>query len=787
MLRNYIKITSRNLLKNKLFSLINIFGLALGMSCSLLIWLWIQNEKSIDKFHANDAHLYAVVERQFYDGKVEAGYFTPAQLPEALKTTFPEVKFATGMSAAGLNTFEANNKVLKQSGAYGSPDFFSVFSYQLIKGQPETAIKNPGDIIISRKMAENFFGTPEAAMGQVIRFNNKRDFNISAIFENLPPNSSMNFDYILHWEIFMEETSWAKNWKANGPATYIVLRSDANPIEFELKIKEFLDPYLDQKNFVIRLSLQKYSDIYLNSNFKNGENTGGRIQYVRLFTIVAALVLLIACINFMNLTTANSIKRGKEIGVRKVIGARQSGLIRQFMGEALSIVALSFLVSLMIVSLLLPMFNTLTQKQIELPFDQYSFWVGMLFLIILTGILSGSYPALYLSSFKPVTVLKGIPRFSNSALWFRKTLVVFQFTLSTILIIGTIVIARQVDYIHSANLGYDWANLIMVPLEGDLKSKYDLFKKQLTTLSGIELVSSMSDPPTNIFNRTGAVNWEGKDANSKPHFTQIPVGLDFAKTMGVQMLQGRDFSDGDSSDSVSYILNEAALQIVGFEDPIGKPFRFWGKQGKIVGIIKDFHINSLHHAITPTLLHLEEKQRSGWALIRTAPGQTKEVLASVEVLHKKLNPQFPFTFQFLDEEYKKLYGNEQVVQTLSNTFAFLAIFISCIGLLGLAMFTAEQRNKEIGIRKVLGASMASLFGLLSKELFILIAISLMIASPLAWYLMENWLQAYAYHIGIGWWIFLLAGTLTVAIALIPLGIQTFKVLVVNPISSLRSD
>jgi ABC-type antimicrobial peptide transport system permease subunit len=527
--------------------------------------------------------------------------------------------------------------------------------------------------------------------------------------------------------------------------------------------------------------------MYLHSNFKNGEITGGRIQYVTLFSHVAVFILLIASINFMNLTTARSIKRGKEIGVRKVIGALRSALIRQFIGEAFVLATLSFLVGLLMVALVLPAFNTLTQKQIELPTDHFSFWTATVLLIIFTGILSGSYPALYLSSFNPVTVLKGTLKFSRGALGFRKTLVVFQFTLSIMLIIGTIVISRQLDYLQAANLGYDRENLIFIPLEGDLELKYSLFKKQVITQPGIRSVSRMSEPPTNIFNGTAAINWEGKDPNSKPHFTQVSVGFDFANTMNVQIVQGRDFSDQHASDSIGYILNETALKMVGYNDPIGKPFTFRRKKGTIIGIIKDFHVSSLHHALGPMILHLAENSHSGWIVVRTELGKTKDAMERLEGICKKINPKVPFTYKFLDEEYKKLYEGEQTVETLSNIFAFLAIFISCMGLLGLAMFTVEQRNKEIGIRKILGASITSLFGLLSKDLFFLIAISLFIASPLAWYIMDDWLQGYAYHIGIGWWMFLSAGTLTVVIALIPLSIQTLKAVMANPVKSLRSE
>jgi putative ABC transport system permease protein len=787
MIKNYIKTACRNLLKNKTFSLLNILGLALGMACSLVIWLWVQDERSIDKFHVHDENLYAILQRQYHDGLVNASHNTPGLLADELKLVFPEVRYATGGAWEELHTFEGNNKVLKELGSYGSPDFFSVFSYSLLEGQPETAVKLPNSIALSRKMAEAFFGSPKAAMGQTLRFENRKDLTVTAVFENISSHSSRKFDYILNWEVFLEQHIWARDWGNNGPSTYIVLKPGSDVKAFERKIKEFLDGYYKDENFIRRLALQKYSEIYLHSNFKNGEIAGGRIQYVRLFTIVAVFVLLIACINFMNLTTARSIKRAKEIGVRKVIGALRSGLIRQFVGEALLIVTIAFVFALLMVALVLPVFNIITQKQILLPLDQVSFWNAMILLTVVTGLISGSYPALYLSSFSPVNAFKGALKFSTGALWFRKGLVVFQFSLSMLLIIGTIVISRQVNYIQAVNLGYDRENFIFIPLEGDLSNKFEVFKTELLSQPGIKLMSRMSEPPTNIQNGTGGVVWEGKDPNSKLQFTQAAVGYDFVKTMNIQMKEGRDFSQLYASDSSGYLLNEAALKIIGYQDPIGKPITFWGEKGTIIGIMKNFHFTSLHSEIEPMILRLEENPTSRWALVRTAPGKTKEALAGIEAVYKKLNPQFPFTYQFSDEEYQKLYGNEQVVETLSNAFAGLAIFISCLGLLGLAMFTAEQRTKEIGIRKILGASIASLFGLLSKELFVLIAIALLIASPLAWYLMQGWLQEFAYHIGIGWWMFLFAGGVTIIIALLTVSVQTIRALLINPVKSLRAE
>ncbi len=787
MIRSYFITAWRNLIRNKTFSLINVLGLTLGLTSSLLIFLWVNDERSKDTFHKNDDRLYTVYERQYHDGQIDAGYYTPGLLAGELKATLPEVEYAASMAWNELNTFEANDKILKEDGSYAGVDFFNIFSYPLLQGDASTALKSSVDIAISRKMAEDFFGSVEEALGKSIRYQNRKDLRVSAVFENISSNSSAKFDYLINWETFLEDNSWAKEWGNNGPAVYLVLRNGSDVAEFRKKIKSFIERFNKEENFRIELDVQRYSDQYLHSNFKNGEFAGGRIQYVRLFSVVAVFILLIACINFMNLTTARSVKPAKEIGIRKVVGAFRSALIRQFMGEALWIVTISFLCALLLVALLLPAFNSVVQKQISLPFHDTSFWLGLALLTLLTGFISGSYPALYLSSFNPVRVFKGTLKFSSSALWFRQGLVVFQFVLSIVLIIGTIVISKQVNYVQSINLGYDRENLIYVPLEGNLPMKYNFFKEQLLTMGGIQTVSRITQSPTSITNGTGGVEWEGKDPSSMLQFTQVAVGYDFASTMRVEMLQGREFSNTFVSDSVGYIVNETALKLFNYKDPIGMPLTFWQKKGTIVGVIKDFHFNSLHHAINPLVIRLGEDMNYGWALIRTEPGKTKEALASLEKLCTTLNPQFPFTYQFSDEEYQKMYQSEQIVSKLSNGFAFLAVFISCLGLLGLTMFTAEQRTKEIGIRKILGASMVSLFNLLSREIFLMVAIALLIASPLAWYAMDGWLSDYAYRTEIAWWIFLIAGSLAILIALVTVSFQTIKAMLINPANSLRSE
>ena len=789
MLKNYLKIALRNFWKNKSFSFINVFGLALGMACSLLIMLWVQDEKAVDGFFKDTNRLFSIYERQYYDNKIQAFHGSPGVLPDEIKKVIPEIQYASGMAWNEKNTFQVGNKIMKEEGNHAGEDFFKIFSYPLLEGNAETALNTPASIAISRKMANDFFGSPEAAIGKTIRYENRHDFKVTAVFENIQRHSSRKFDFLINWHSFLERNSWAKEWGNNGPATLIKLRASANPFAVEKKITKFLDNYNKEQSaaFRIELGIQRYDDLYLHSNFKNGKIAGGRIEYVRLFSIVAVFILLIACINFMNLTTARSVKRAREIGIRKVVGAVRASLRAQFLGEAMLLSFFAIIISLGLVALALPSFNSITGKEISLPVDKTLFWLSLIVLALVTGLISGSYPAIFLSSLNAIRVLKGTLKFSASAAWFRKGLVVFQFTLSTILIVGMIVISKQVEYVQSQNLGYDRENLIYLPLEGDLTGKYKLFKQQALKMQGVKYVTRTSQTPTQIENGTGGVDWEGKDPKTLPMFTQVSVGYDFTKTMNITMVDGRDFSKDFATDSVGYIVNEAALKKIGYKDPVGKPLTFWQKKGTIIGVAKDFHFNSLHEQINPLIIRYGEEESYGAVLVRTAPGQTKQAIAGLEKLCKQLNPQFPFTYYFSDEEYQKLYRSEQVVSKLANSFAFLAIFISCLGLLGLAMFTAEQKTKEIGIRKVLGASIASLFTLMSREFIFLVCIALLIASPVAWWLMNNWLQNYAYRTPISWWMFLVAGGLAIVIALITVSFQATKAAIANPIKSLRTE
>ncbi len=789
MLRNYSKIAWRNLSRNKAFSAINILGLALGMASSLLILLWIQDERSVGTQYENAAHLYRVMEREFTAGKVVADDNTPGLLADELKKQFPEVVYAAGFTWSEGHVLAVGDKVIRQDGRYAGADWFKMYGIPLLAGTPTTALNSPNSLAISRKLAETYFGSPQTALGKSIRFDTSTDYQVTAVFENLPANAPEKYEFLLNWSDFLRRNEWTKDWTNTGPKTRLQLRPDADVAQFETKLKGFLKGRNTDfgPTFYISLFLQAETDAYLYSNFKNGYLDGGRIEYVRLLAIVAVFLLLIAGINFMNLATARSVKRAREVGVRKVVGAERSSLIGQFMGEALLLTSLALVLAVSLVTILLPGFNELTNKQLSLPLNQPQGWAILLGLLVITGGLAGSYPALFLSSLNPVRVLKGTLRFGAGAQLFRRGLVIFQFVLSMLMMVGTLVIYRQLQYIQTKNLGYDRENLINIPGEGELVRKYPTFKQELLRMPGIQAVTHTSLNPLGNGSTTESVNWPGKDPNNTISFNQISIGYDFAKVLKIRFLQGRDFSPSFGTDSTNYLINQAAAKRIGYQNPVGKPLTFWDQPGTIVGLIEDFHFNSLHAPITPLIIRLAENINYGNILVRTQPGQTEQALASIETLCRTLNPNFPFTYSFVDSEYQKLYTSETVVGTLATVFACLAIFIACLGLFGLAAFTAEQRTKEIGVRKVLGASVASIVTLLSKDFLKLVLIAIVIASPLAWYAMNQWLQNFEYRIAIEWWVFALAGLLAVAIALLTVSFQSIKAALINPVKSLRAE
>ena len=793
MFQNYFKTAWRNLIRNKVFSLINIMGLALGIACSLLIYLWVQDERNMDTFNTNK-NIYSVYERVFSNGKVEAGPETPGLLATELKRNIPEIKYASGFWNTDDETlFSVGDKNISLKGCHADSDFFKMFSYQLIEGSVASALKTPDAIAISRSMAVSFFGSPAAAIGKTIRYHNwaTEDFKITAVFD-MPANSSEKFDFVLNWFHQLRSIGWLKEWIYRSPETFIQLQPGANPLVVEAKIKNFITPYLSTNNgsgFRLELGLQRFDEMYLNATFRNGMPVGGRIEYVKLFSLIAVFILLIACINFMNLATARSVKRAKEVGVRKTVGALRYRLIIQFISEAMLITFFAIIVALVLVAFILPYFNTVTSKQIVFPVASYSFWFTILLLLCLTGFVAGSYPALFLSSLNPVKVLKGSLKFSPGAQLFRKTLVVFQFVLSIVMITGTAIVSQQIKYVQTKNLGYDKENLVYVPFQGNIGGKFELFRQLLSNMPGIKTVTMNTEPPSHIGAHVYNMEWEGKDPNEKVAIIHNGIGFDYLRMLGIPLVRGRGFSRDFPSDTAKthFIINETLAKMTGFEDPIGKRLSFFSYSGTIIGVVKDFHLTSLHDPIQPLVMYWGEHEGWGSALVKIQPGQTQQAIASMTRVFKQLEPQFTMRYFFADAEYQKLYTSELTVGKLADSFSFLAIFISCLGLLGLTIFTVEQRTKEIGVRKVIGAGVRDIVAMLSADIIKLIILSAIIATPVAWFVMSNWLKGYAYRINISWWVFLAAGLTALLIALFTVSYQAIKAALANPVKSLRTE
>ena len=788
MIKNYFKTAWRNLLQNKTFSLINIFGLALGMTCSLVIMLWLNDEMKKDKFHQNGKRLYRVMENQFYSGNVSTFDATPGILAENIVKDIPDIQMASQMLWEEEPLFTVDNTYDKEKGRYVEKDFLRMFSFKLTKGDPVTALARPDAVVISKKLADKYFKGLDP-VGKMIRIDNTDNVMVTGVLDEIPKSSSLTFDFLMSFEQWRKKNDWAKDWGNNGPRCYVMLAPNTSVDKVNAKIKNYIKTKNKESN--VNLFLQNYGESYLYSDWENGKQNGGRIEYVKIFSIVGIIILVIACINFMNLATARSLRRAREIGVRKVVGAGKRQLIGQFIGESLFVSFLAICISLVIVMLLLPSFNALTEKHLSLDFTDPSFLLLLLGLVLVTGIISGSYPALFMSSLKPIIVLKGLLKFKPGATYFRKALVVFQFALSIILILGMIVIYRQIDFIHNKNLGFAKEDLLYMPLEGELQKTYPTFKEQLLKQPGIKYVSSAQSNPLEVGSSTSGVRWPGKDTTKLILFSSNPITYDYIKTMGIQLVEGRDFSTEYGLDTMNYLVNEAAAKKIGYKDPVGKELTMWGDKGMIVGLMKDYHHNSLHVPIEPLILRLHKMSWGGnyWGnvIVRTEKGKTKQAIASMEKLYKQFNPGFPFKYYFTDDEIANRYKAEYTVSKLSRYFAFLAIFISCLGLFGLVTFTAEQKTKEIGIRKVLGASVTGIVGMLSKDFLTLVVIAAVIAFPVAWLAMHRWLNDFAYRVNIGWWVFVMAGVIALLIALLTISFQSIKAAIANPVKSLRTE
>lgn len=787
MLKNYLKIAFRNLLRNKAFSIINIAGLAIGMASAMLILLWIQNEVSYDQFHEKKDRIYEAWNRAHFSGKLQCWNTTPKVLARAVEKDIPEVEDAVRVNWPSSFLFSIGEKRLTVQGNIVDSNFFRVFSFPLIKGNSNLALMDMHNIVLTQKLAKKLFGD-EDPMGKIIKIDNQDNFTVTGITNDLPNNTRFNFEYLIPWS-YMRFKGWDDdNWGNNSTRTYVLLKQNASFASANEKIRKIKNRYDSTEDKRWEMFLYPASKWRLYSNFKDGAESGGKIEFVRMFAIIAAFILLIACINFMNLSTARSEKRAREVGIRKVVGAQKGALVGQFIGESILLAFLAGILAIGIVELSLPGFNHLTDKKLFIDFANGSNWLFALSFIVLTGLVAGSYPAFYLSSFQPVRVLKGFFRSSKALVTPRKILVVLQFTFAIILIISTIIVRNQINFARSRDTGYDRSNLVYHFLTGDLEKNYELVKNELLSNGVAASVSKTSAPLTQGWSDTWDVKWAGKDPSDKTDFDIFNADQDIVKTAGLQIIKGRDFNLKQfPTDSTAVILNESAVKAMGFKDAVGQTINNNDIEWHVVGVIKDFILQSPYYPMKPMVI----QGGKGWfnvMHIKLNPANTTaQNLKKAESIFKKYNPEYPFEYKFIDEEYASKFEDEKRTATLTALFAGLTIFISCLGLFGLAAYMAQNRIKEIGIRKVLGASVANITTLLSKDFLKLVIISLVIASPVAGYVMYKWLQDFPYRVTIGWWVFIVAGFAATGIALFTVSFQAIRAATANPVKNLRTE
>ncbi len=799
MLSNYSKIAWRNLAKNKVYSAINIAGLSIGLACCLTIGLYIQDEVSHDRFHPHAAHLYRVVEKQVQSGNLYNMAVTPGPLAPALKTEFADIEQtcrlgrARGVVQLGKVVVEPD-KILVTDNA-----FFDIFGFKLLRGNPRKALLGPGETVLTEAMAAWLFGAGwrgvNDMLGRQLTFNDKRTLTVAGVAENPPANSHIQFDMLL--SVRYDETAPEKaigyNWDSNNYHTYIRVQPDARVAALGRQLEKYLARY--NPGTKTTLHLQPLRDIYLHSDFAfhtDWSKTSSMV-YIRIFAAVGTVVLLIALFNFINLATARAVQRAREVGVRKAIGAYRGQLVVQFLGESLLMTGLATCLALLLLRLFLPLLNDIAAKSLSVPYGEPAFWLAMGGFTGLVGLLAGLYPAFYLSRFRPARVLKGVFDVRSGQL-FRRTLVVGQFTFSVILVIGAIVIYRQLRFLQDKHLGFDGAQLVHVWLKNELPRKSGLLKADLQGQAGIAAVTQTSNSLVDMTSSTSSIAWEGQQTGDSFIMTHLNVDPDFVPATGMQLVAGRNFDPRMTTDTASaYLVNETAVRRMGWKlaEAPGKRIKLWDREGTVVGVVRDFHFRPLTAVIEPFLFRYWPKEgfNQGYShlLVRTKPGQTRQALAAIERFYKKHEHLTAPRYEFVDEALENQYRTQQRTGRVVLYFSVLAVFVSCLGLLGLATFTAEQRTKEIGIRKVLGASVGGIVMLLSKDFLKLVGIAVVIASPVAWYAAHQWLQDFAYKIDVQWWMFAGAGLLAAGIALLTVSYQAIRTALINPVKSLRTE
>ncbi len=790
MIRHSLLLIFRNFTRSRGSFFINLIGLSTGLASTLLIYLWVMDEVAIDKFHENEGQLYQVMANHHNSDRVETMEATPVPLALALAREVPEILHSTNLAPASWFTSftlasEGSVTKFKSTGQFVDSAYLRVFSLPLVIGDKEKALSDPHNILLSETLATSMFGSPQNGIGKTIDWNIsqfKGRGTVSGIFQDVPRTSTQQFNLLLTMQAFVGLVGGTDNWGNNVPSTFVVLREKADAGQVEEKITDFLKSKLSSSK--IKLFLRPYSEGYLHGRYENGLPAGGRIEYVRLFSIIAGFILVIACINFMNLSTAKASRRIKEVGIKKAVGADRHELILQYLGESLVMSFLSLAVALVLTQLLLPAFSQLTGKVLVLEFTPSLIWALAGFCIF-TGLTAGSYPAFYLSGFSPASVLKGKFSTTGVELLARRGLVVLQFTLSVVFMVGVLVVSRQIDFVQKKNLGFDKDHVILFDKEGQIAEHAETFLSEAMRVPGITAISSANQNLIGNDSFTIGVSWDGKNPDEIIRFGILGVDHDYVETMNLQLTSGRSFSR-QMNDKGSIIINEAAAERMGLSDPIGKRIILWNNPVEIIGVVRDFHFESFHERLKPFIFRVRPEETLH-ILARVEAGREKETLMRLEKLYHAFNPGFAFDYRFLDQDFQKLYTTEQRVATLANYFAGLAIMISCLGLFGLASFSAERRRKEIGLRKVLGSSEAAVVILLSTDLTRLVVLSLLIGLPLAYFISTYWLEGFAFHVELQAWYFLGAGFTALAIAWITVGSQAFRAARVNPTECLKEQ
>lgn len=798
MLRHHLLLTYRQYRRSPNTFLINVIGLASGLACAIFIFLWIQDEYQMDRFHAKDQQLYQVMQNFPIAGGFETTEYQPGPLAQALREEFPEVESAITVcpplgSAGNKGVISNGEKHAKASELYVDPEFFQIFSFPLAVGDPEWVLKNKDAVVISKKLANQLFPSSEEAIGQAIewfRGDTTILFTVTGVFKDISAQSTLQFDVLLSYPSLAENSEHLRTWANSDPYTYAVLKPGVNIEALNDKISTYLQEKVSASvedpnyRFTGTAFVQPFSDRYLFNRYENGRPAGGRIGYVKLFATIAFFLLLIACINFMNLSTAKAIHRAKEIGVKKVIGAQRSSLISQYLTEALLITLLAAIVALVLVYALLPQFNGITGKEIVFR-PTLTVLIGLSTIITLTGLLAGSYPSLYLSKFQPAKIFKGKLTRGVREYWMRKGLVVFQFTISLVLIIAVILVYQQIEFIQNINLGYNNERILTLKQDGNLRNQFPAFKTSLEALPGIEAVTTFRHDLTGDFGSTSGVQWEGQAEGQRIEFGNLEADYGLMEVMEIQLVEGRTFSPDFATEQNKIIFNKAAIKAMGLKEPIGQKIMLWGEPREIIGVAQDFHFESLYEKVKPCMIRFSPNNEN--ILVKLQPGSPKEAIVAIEETYQKFNEGLAFEYRFLDDDYQRLYASEQRISRLSRYFAALAIIISCLGLFGLAAFTAERRAKEISIRKILGASAASIVQLLSRDFTRTVLLALLVGIPISYLLSQYWLQSFAYHIEIKAWYFLGAGLLLLLIAWSTVGIQTLKAARTNLIQALKDE